>query len=69
MNREAKISAALLDLSRSEPVQVHDLVPIAYADTPPVAWPLARLAAEAHLIKLVREGKVEQSAAGYRSLR
>ncbi len=67
--REAKISSALAALSRDQPVQVSDLVPIAYADTPPMAWPLARLSAEAHLIKLVREGKVEHAATGYRSLR
>ncbi len=68
LNREAKISAALAELSRVQPAQIHDLVAVAYADTPPIAWPLARLSAEAHLIKLVREGKAEQSHAGYRSL-
>ena len=37
---------------------VDELVPIAYADTSKLAWPLARLAVEAHLIKLEREGHV-----------
>ncbi|WP_437810004.1 MBL fold metallo-hydrolase [Sorangium sp. So ce1078] len=33
------------------------LLPIAYADTAPHLWPLARLSLEAHLIKLEREGR------------
>ncbi|WP_437852828.1 MBL fold metallo-hydrolase [Sorangium sp. So ce363] len=34
------------------------LLPVAYADTAPLVWPLARLSLEAHLIKLEREGRV-----------
>jgi ribonuclease/clavin/mitogillin len=54
--REAKVEAALRELGRDS--LVDELVPIAYADTAQIAWPLARLSAEAHLIKLEREGRV-----------
>lgn len=37
---------------------VAEIVPQAYDDTPMHLWPLARGAAEAHLIKLRREGRV-----------
>jgi ribonuclease/clavin/mitogillin len=54
--REAKVRDALSSLGRA--ARLDEIVPIAYADTAPVAWPLARLSAEAHLIKLEREGHV-----------
>jgi glyoxylase-like metal-dependent hydrolase (beta-lactamase superfamily II) len=54
--REAKVLDALISLGRES--LVDELVPIAYADTAQIAWPLARLSAEAHLIKLEREGRV-----------
>lgn len=66
LKREGKVRAALADAS--DFVSIEQLVPVAYADTPPVAWPLARLAAEAHLIKLVREGKAEEQAGRYRAV-
>jgi ribonuclease/clavin/mitogillin len=53
--REAKIADALASFDREASLQ--EIVPIAYADTPAAAWPLARLSAEAHLIKLEREGR------------
>ncbi len=53
--REAKVADALTQLGRE--ALVDELVPIAYADTAQIAWPLARLSAEAHLIKLEREGR------------
>jgi ribonuclease/clavin/mitogillin len=58
LQREAKVFDALAGLGRES--RVDEIVPIAYADTPPLAWPLARLSAEAHLIKLAREGRVAQ---------
>jgi glyoxylase-like metal-dependent hydrolase (beta-lactamase superfamily II) len=54
--REAKVLEALVNLGRES--LVDELVPIAYADTAQIAWPLARLSAEAHLIKLEREARV-----------
>lgn len=54
--REAKVRDALAGFGKA--ASVEELVPIAYADTVKLAWPLARLAAEAHLIKLERDGQV-----------
>jgi endoribonuclease LACTB2 len=53
--REARVRAALGTFSR--PASLDELVSIAYADTPPAVWPLARLSLEAHLIKLAREAQ------------
>jgi glyoxylase-like metal-dependent hydrolase (beta-lactamase superfamily II) len=64
--RERKVFDALAGLGRAAPLD--EIVPIAYADTPPVAWPLARLSAEAHLIKLEREERVERQAAHWVAL-
>jgi hypothetical protein len=54
--REAKVADALHNLGRDS--LLDEIVPIAYADTAQIAWPLARLSLEAHLIKLEREGRV-----------
>jgi ribonuclease/clavin/mitogillin len=54
--REAKVLAALAQLGRE--AEVHEIVPIAYADTNPLAWPLGAMSAAAHLIKLEHDGKV-----------
>ncbi len=67
LQREARVAAALAELSASRAVSVGELVPLAYADAPPAVWPLAQLSAEAHLIKLVREGSAELTPLGYRS--
>lgn len=37
---------------------IEEIVPTAYDDTPMHVWPLARGAAEAHVIKLRREGRI-----------
>lgn len=66
LKREAKVLAALAGLARA--ARLDEIVPIAYSDTPPVAWPLARLSAEAHLIKLEREGRVERQGARWLAL-
>ncbi|MDB4984842.1 MAG: hypothetical protein JWN04_20 [Myxococcaceae bacterium] len=63
LNREAKVVAALLSFARA--VSLDELVPVAYADTAPYAWPLARLALEAHLIKLAREGRADRLGASW----
>lgn len=58
--REAKVLAAWEKqrgaLGR-EPA-LEEIVPLAYDDTPPHLWVIARSAAEAHVIKLRREGRV-----------
>jgi ribonuclease/clavin/mitogillin len=66
LQREAKIAAALSSMGRD--ASVDELVPLAYADTPTAAWPLARLAVEAHLIKLEREGKAARRPRGWLAL-
>jgi endoribonuclease LACTB2 len=58
LGREAKVVTALR--SFAQPASLEELVPIAYADTAQYAWPLARMALEAHLIKLAREGRAAQ---------
>lgn len=52
--REAKVASALGELGEAT---LDQLLAIAYADAAPAARPLARLSAEAHLIKLEREGR------------
>ncbi|MGZ3449732.1 MAG: MBL fold metallo-hydrolase [Polyangiales bacterium] len=58
--REEKIFEAWMqkkqELAR-EPT-VEEIVPKAYDDTPPKLWPIAREAAQAHVIKLRREGRI-----------
>ncbi len=62
--REAKVLAALR--AAGGPCSVEALVPAAYADAPQAVWPLAALSAEAHLVKLAREGRAERTEAGWR---
>ena len=62
--REERVLAALAAHGASAaPV---DIVPLAYGDAPRTVWPLAAHAAEAHLIKLERDGKVRRDAGGFR---
>jgi glyoxylase-like metal-dependent hydrolase (beta-lactamase superfamily II) len=65
--REAKVADALASLGRE--AALDEIVPIAYADTPAPAWPLARLSAEAHLIKLAREGRAQRRGERWLALR
>lgn len=51
--RESKVAAALKAAGRGKP---RDLVPAAYADTPPALWALAERSLIAHLVKLERDG-------------
>lgn len=59
--REARV----LDALGAAPQALDALVTRAYADTPPHVWPLALLSLEAHLVKLVEEGKAQRSAQGW----
>ncbi|MEZ4296939.1 MAG: MBL fold metallo-hydrolase [Polyangiaceae bacterium] len=64
--RESKVAAALTGDPSGQSLDA--LLPTVYADTPPFLWPLARMSLEAHLVKLVREGRARDSGAGwYRS--
>jgi len=62
--REAKVLAATRSAS-PEGAPAAALVPIAYADTSPLLWPIARLSLEAHLVKLEAEGRVRRTPAGW----
>lgn len=58
--REEKVLCAFFaarDALGREPTAA-EIVPAAYDDTPAHLWPLARVAAEAHLIKLRQEGRL-----------
>lgn len=62
--REAKVHAALVQAG--EPgADAEALVPVAYADTPPALWPIARMSLEAHLIKLEHDGRARRGGAGF----
>jgi ribonuclease/clavin/mitogillin len=67
LKREAKVAAALAQAG-PEGATGQALVPIAYADTPPMIWPLARLSLEAHLIKLERDGRARRAGEGWASV-
>jgi glyoxylase-like metal-dependent hydrolase (beta-lactamase superfamily II) len=60
--REQKVLAALE--GAWEPLE--DLLPRAYADAAPAAWPLARRSLLAHLLKLLDEGKAQREGARWR---
>ncbi len=52
--REGAVLRALSKDART----LDEILPEAYADTNPAIFPIARLSLEAHLVKLVREGRV-----------
>ena len=58
MQREQKVLSAL----DHAPRDVAELVPAAYDDTSPLAWPLAARSALAHLLKLEAEGRARRTA-------
>jgi len=55
--REGKVVSTLRGRG---PHHVESLLPEVYDDTPMVLWPLAKLSLEAHLEKLVTDGRVER---------
>jgi len=55
--REERVVAAL----RPAPRPLAEILPDAYADTPKYLWPIAALSLQAHLDKLVAEGRVTSS--------
>lgn len=64
--REDKIFRAVQD---SEEADLDRLLPVAYDDVAPSAWPFARLSLQAHLLNLEREGKVSSDGLGWRARR
>jgi glyoxylase-like metal-dependent hydrolase (beta-lactamase superfamily II) len=60
--REQKVSDAL---ACRHPASVEELVPLAYDDVAERLYPVAQRSLHAHLIKLAREGKALETAAGW----
>lgn len=58
--REQKVLSALRQ--HEGPATPEQLVPVAYDDAPKQVWPLAGPSTHAHLLKLVRDGVVEEAA-------
>jgi glyoxylase-like metal-dependent hydrolase (beta-lactamase superfamily II)/8-oxo-dGTP pyrophosphatase MutT (NUDIX family) len=54
--REEKVMAALA--AHGAPATPAEIVPVAYDDAPAAVYPIAAMATEAHLIKLVADGRV-----------
>jgi ribonuclease/clavin/mitogillin len=59
--REQRVFDALAARSSAT---AHELVPVAYADTPRVLWSLAERSLLAHLIKLVQDGRARDTGDG-----
>ena len=63
LTRETKVLVAV-EAGPERGSSIEELVPVVYADTPPMLWPIAALSLEAHLIKLDRDGRVDKLASG-----
>lgn len=64
-HRLARESKVLDALAQARSGSVASLVPVAYDDAPRSVWPLAVLSVEAHLAKLVREGRARRNGDTY----
>lgn len=64
LGREAKVVDALEKVP-PEGMSLEALVPVVYADTPVVMWPVAKLSLEAHLLKLEQEGRAKRAGEGW----
>ncbi len=62
--REDKVLAAV---KKAGEATLDALVPEAYDDTPPHVWPIAMLSLQAHLHKLVAEGRVSEREGRFRA--
>lgn len=62
--REAKVADALAAADAAG-ATLDALLPVAYADTPPALWTLARWSLEAHLVKLARDGRARRTERGW----
>lgn len=62
--REEKVLRALARFD--EPATLDELLPLAYDDVPSAIYPLARLSLDAHLEKLVEEGRARELDRGFR---
>ncbi|AGP40410.1 MBL fold metallo-hydrolase [Sorangium cellulosum] len=71
LGREQRVAAALeapgaAGSGGDGGATLEELLPVAYADTAPHLWPIARLSLEAHLIKLEREGRAARREGRWR---
>jgi ribonuclease/clavin/mitogillin len=64
LKREAKVVAALQGTAAGG-ASLEALLPVVYADTPLLMWPVARMSLEAHLLKLEREGRARRAGEGW----
>jgi glyoxylase-like metal-dependent hydrolase (beta-lactamase superfamily II) len=64
--RETRVLAAV-EAAGAKGASDVDLVPFAYADTNPSAWPFALFSLQAHLEKLVTDGRVRCDAGTFRT--
>jgi endoribonuclease LACTB2 len=64
LGREAKVVAGLGKVGPAG-ASLEALVPVVYADTPVMMWPIARMSLEAHLLKLEREGRARRAGEGW----
>jgi glyoxylase-like metal-dependent hydrolase (beta-lactamase superfamily II) len=65
-HRLMRENKALEAVKKAPASSLVDLVPIAYDDTPPFLYPIAKMALEAHLVKLIEDGKVALEEERYR---
>jgi len=65
LKREQKVIDALAHRHRAA---LDELVPLAYGDVPARLHPVARRSLHAHLIKLAREGRASEDAAGWQAI-
>jgi hypothetical protein len=63
--REDQVMSALRHLGAATAAQ---LVPVAYADVPPVVYPLAERSLLAHLVKLAEDGRAVSEGETWRPL-
>ena len=63
LQREEKVLDALVESARRLP---DEILPLAYADTPQAMYPVAARSLQAHLDKLVRDGRADLLDGGYR---
>ena len=64
LKREQKVAAAL---AQRGPATVEELVPLAYDDVSPKLHPIAARSLHAHLIKLARDGRAQESGGRWRA--
>jgi endoribonuclease LACTB2 len=64
LGREKKVVAGLATVGAAG-ASLEALLPVVYADTPVMMWPIARMSLEAHLLKLEREGRARRAGEGW----